>query len=235
MQNKEGWKMKNRILILTGGRLETDFVKKYLESQEEPFSFIICADRGLEAAHEIKLKVDGIVGDFDSLEQKKILEEYKLRENVEIRSFMPEKDWTDTHLAIDFALEKNPEEIIILGGTGTRLDHVLGNLNLLMVSVQQGVMTYMIDSWNKICLLQGPVEYSILREKAYGKYVSVMPFTPIVNNVTLEGFKYPLQNADMTMGNTLGISNEIVEEKARITMERGYLMIIESDDIPRYK
>lgn len=227
--------MKNRILILTGGELEIDFLKKYLESQEEPFSFVICADRGLEAAHKMNLKVDGIVGDFDSLKQKKILECYKQKDNIEIRSFVPEKDWTDTHLAIDFALEKNPKEIIILGGSGTRLDHVLGNLNLLMIPVQREVMTYMIDPWNKVCLLQGPIEYSLLKEKRYGKYVSVIPFASTANNVTLEGFKYTLQNEDLTMGNSLGISNEIVEEKAKITMERGYLMIIESDDVPRYK
>lgn len=226
--------MKNRILILTGGKLEKDFLRKYLESQKEPFSFVICADRGLEAAHNINLKVDGIVGDFDSLEQKKILEKYKQMKTIEIRSFIPEKDWTDTQLAIDFALEKNPEEIIILGGIGTRLDHVLGNLNLLMIPVQQGVMTYIIDPWNKICLLQGPVEYNIQKENVYGKYISVIPFTPVVKHVTLEGFKYPLQNTDMTMGNSLGISNEILEETAKITIESGYLLIVESDDSSRW-
>lgn len=223
--------MKNRILILTGGNLEIDFLKQYLENQEESFSFVICADRGLEAAYKIGLNVDGIVGDFDSLGQKELLETYRKTGNVEIRTFVPEKDWTDTHLAIDFALEKNPEELIILGATGTRLDHVLGNFNLLMIPAQKNVMTYMLDSWNKICLLKGPAEYQILKEKAYGKYLSVIPFTPEVHKVTLEGFKYPLQNADMTMGNSLGVSNEIVEEKAKISFESGYLMVIESNDV----
>ena len=97
--------MKNRILILTGGNLETDFLKQYLKNQEEPFSFVICADRGLEAAYKTGLHVDGIVGDFDSLGQKELLEMYRKTENIEIRTFVPEKDWTDTHLAIDFALE----------------------------------------------------------------------------------------------------------------------------------
>ena len=155
--------------------------------------------------------------------------------SIEIRSFVPEKDWTDTHLAIDFALEKKPEEIVILGGTGTRIDHVLGNLNLLMLPAQNNVQAYMVDPWNKICLLKGPAEYTISKEKAYGKYVSVIPFTPVVKKVTLEGFKYPLCNEDITMGNTRGISNEILEENAKITLESGCVLMIESNDSSRWE
>ena len=169
--------MKNRILILTGGNLEIDFLRKYLENQEEPFSFVICADRGLEAAYKIGLNIDGIIGDFDSLGQKELLETYRKTENVEIRTFVPEKDWTDTHLAIDFALEKNPEELIILGATGTRLDHVLGNFNLLMIPAQKNVMTYMLDPWNKICLLKGPAEYQIKRKSIWEISISHTIYT----------------------------------------------------------
>ena len=101
-----------------------------------------------------------------------------------------------------------------------------------MIPTQKNVMTYMIDPWNKICLLKGPAEYQILKEKAYGKYVSLIPFTPKVSKVTLEGFQYPLQDAEMTMGNSLGVSNEIVGEKAKILFEEGYLLVIESNDVP---
>lgn len=223
--------MKDRILILTGGQLEENFLKQYLEEQKEAFSFIICADRGLEAADKVGLKVDGIVGDFDSLKQKELLKKYQAMETkVEIRSFVPEKDWTDTHLAIDFALEKNPKEIVILGATGTRVDHLLGNLNLLMMPAKKQIPAYIIDPWNKIYLLYGETEYVIRKEKAYGRYVSVIPFTPMAEHVTLEGFKYPLRDVTMTMGNSLGISNEIVDKTAKIKLNSGYLLIIESDD-----
>ena len=58
----------------------------------------------------------------------------------------------------------------------------------------------------------------------------MIPFTEKIENLTLKGFKYPLENRTMVFGESLGISNEIVEETAEITFDRGILLVIEASD-----
>lgn len=60
--------------------------------------------------------------------------------------------------------------------------------------------------------------------------VSLLPLTTQAEGVTLEGFKYPLKEYCMTSDNSLGVSNEITEETARITVKKGILIMIESKD-----
>lgn len=71
----------------------------------------------------------------------------------------------------------------------------------------------------------------VLRRKdQYGKYISLLPFSGEVTGVTLKGLKYPLDNFTMGGFNARGISNEIVEEEASISLTSGQLLVIESRD-----
>lgn len=220
-----GSNMKKRTLILTGGTLHEAFVKQFME--KEAFDCIICADKGLMIADALQLEVDYIVGDFDSVEEK-VIAKYKREKKAVIKEFKPEKDLTDTHISILLALEESAEEIVILGATGTRLDHVLANIYLLLEPLKREVKAAMIDAHNKIYLCNK--EQVLYQQELYGSYVSLLPLTEKVEGVTLKGFQYPLDKKDLTIGDSLGISNEVIEEQAYITCETGTLIVIEARD-----
>ena len=69
-----------------------------------------------------------------------------------------------------------------------------------------------------------------MREDMFGTYVSFLPFGGAASGVTLKGLKYHLENMSLTVGNSLGISNEVVEKKIEVSFESGYLLMIESRD-----
>ena len=208
-----------KTLIITGGFIEADFARSYLK--DESFDMVIAADKGVETARLLNVPIDYILGDFDSLEPL-VLEEVKSQlandeSGLVLKEFPPEKDYTDTHLAIVTAIESGATSVTILGATGTRLDHVMANVNLLSIFLH-----------NHIKVIDGDAH--LYREKIHGKYVSLIPYTDCVTGVTLIGFKYPLNNATLTKGNSLGISNELLEEDGIIKLDKGILIVIESRD-----
>lgn len=219
-----------KTLIITGGFIEADFARSYLK--DESFDMVIAADKGVETARLLNVPIDYILGDFDSLEPS-VLEEVKSQlandeSGLVLKEFPPEKDYTDTHLAIVTAIESGATSVTILGATGTRLDHVMANVNLLSIFLHNHIKAKIIDSHNQIYVIDGDAH--LYREKIHGKYVSLIPYTDCVTGVTLIGFKYPLNNATLTKGNSLGISNELLEEDGIIKLDKGILIVIESRD-----
>lgn len=216
----------NHTLIISGGNIEIDFA---LEVLKEPFEYMIGVDGGLKFCYEQNVAPTHIVGDFDTLEPE-ILNWYKEHTKIEIREYNPVKDATDTQIAVELALSLGSGSITILGGTGTRLDHVLGNIQTLYLAHEKKVPCCILDTHNRIQLIEK--YHCISREEQYGKYFSLIPLTTDVYGVTLKGVKYPLRNHHFTVLGTgsFGVSNEIVEEKAEICMESGIFILVESKD-----
>jgi thiamine pyrophosphokinase len=196
---------------VTGGRIEREFCLGYFKGQS--FDYYIAADKGLQFFFENKRKPDLIVGDFDSADPK-ALQYFEGQEGIAWMRLMPEKDDTDTECAIRQAITLGIEEIHILGGTGSRLDHMLG--------------IFLVDSRNRVRMVEK--QCLISKEEQYGDYVSLLPVTNKVTGVTLTGMKYPLSGYTMEHYSSLGISNEIVGAAAEITLEDGALLVIESRD-----
>lgn len=222
--------MKKRAVIITGGSIDAQFAREYLANED--YDIIIAADKGVASADELGLRVDYVLGDFDSLDSS-LLESIRAsitskQSHVVLKEFPPEKDYTDTHLAFMTAIELGVTSVVILGATGTRLDHVLANINLLMVLKEHKVEAQIIDSNNKIYVITADTELE--RKKLHGEYISLIPYTDIVTGVTLTGFKYPLNNATLTKASSLGISNEVIADHAIIKLEQGILIVIESRD-----
>lgn len=213
-------------LIISGGNIEVDFA---LDILKKPFDHIIGVDGGLRFCYEQKIIPTRIVGDFDTLSPD-ILAWYKENTSIEIREFNPVKDATDTQIAVKLAIELKSSRITILGGTGTRLDHVLGNIQTMYLPLEKGIACEMLDSHNRIQLIRG--QHRIFRNEQYGKYFSLIPLTTDVTGVTLKGVKYPLNRHHFTVlgSGSFGVSNEVVEEEAEILMESGIFVLIESKD-----
>ena len=211
-------------LIFTGGAMNLDWAKKWLADKE--FDCVIAADRGLVYADRLNCRVDYILGDYDSVDTA-ILEKYR-EEKVEVTTFPCEKDFTDTHLALETAIKKGAGRITILGGTGTRLDHTLANIENMKMALNAGIPCYMINENNKIYLIDKKV--IIKKSGQYGKFISLIPLTETVRSITLTGFYYPLDKYEMKQGASIGISNEITGEEGMIEFEEGILIVFETND-----
>lgn len=213
-------------LIVTGGSIDDAFVLDFIK--KNTCDFMIAADSGMEFFYRNGLVPDEIVGDFDSV-KKEVLECLKENNpNIQILEFQPEKDETDTELALRTAIEAGCEKIWLLGATGTRLDHVLGNIHLLGMAMERNCECIMVDSCNRIRMMKQGIR--LKKEEQYGDYVSLFPFTPEVRGLTLTGFKYPLQSYHLACYHSLGVSNEISDNEAEISFEDGILLMVESKD-----
>lgn len=214
-----------KFLIVSGGSLNKEFVMKIVGQGR--YDRILAADSGMNALYAAAVTPDIIIGDFDSADEK-ILAFFQQNKAIDFCTLNPEKDDTDTEFAIRESIRRGADSITIIGGTGTRLDHVLGNISLLGIGFEEQISMELLDEHNRIRMIQKPL--TLEKDAQYGKYVSLIPYGGDVQGITLRGFKYPL--SDYTMGgfNSLGISNEIVDEKAVIELTGGSLLVIESDD-----
>jgi len=214
-----------RYVIISGGYIEDVFALEWL--QKNKYDVMIAADSGMNFLHRNHIIPDVIAGDFDSVESGS-LEAFSQMKEVEMLRLNPIKDDTDTEFVIREAIRRGAKEITVLGATGTRLDHVLGNMHLLGIGLQEDVMIELVDAYNRIHMISGEVE--LKKSEQFGEYISLLPIDGTVTGVTLEGFKYPLKDAVIPSFSSLGISNEIVEEQAKIKIKKGVLLLIESRD-----
>ncbi|MCF6137062.1 thiamine diphosphokinase [Pseudalkalibacillus berkeleyi] len=165
-------------------------------------------------------------GDFDSISKQDL--NMLSSKNIDIHSFESEKDMTDLELAIHWALDQNPSEILLFGGTGGRLDHELINIQLLKLGLDRNVEMKIVDRNNQI-FLKKPGAYTVAENQQY-PYLSFLPTTQVVNGITLTGFKYPLTNTTLHWGSTLCISNELVTKKGTYSFDDGIIMVVRSKD-----
>lgn len=220
--------MKKECLIIAGGEWDTTFASRYVkEKYGMELPTVITADLGLSRAVRLGLWPDLLLGDFDSLDRS-YLEDYRKQTGKEPLFFPSEKDDTDSALAVEAALEQGASHICILGGTGGRLDHTLANISLLVRCMEAGVQGELVDSCNRIRLIDARLD--IRKDEQFGAYVSLLPLSADVTGITLEGFRYPLTNAVISQGMTLGVSNEILGETGSIRIRTGKLLVIESRD-----
>lgn len=214
-----------KFLIVSGGDVQDSFVTELIKN--EGFDVLMAADSGMDCFYRIDIKPDVIVGDFDSA-QSKTLDYFRGFEQIELCTLNTEKDDTDTEFAIREAIRRDADDIVLVGATGTRIDHVLGNICLLGIGLEEKISICLMDPHNRIRMIDSPLV--IRKKEQYGKYVSLLPFSDRVEGVTLTGFKYPLSDDTMGGFNSLGISNEIIEEEAVISLTGGHLLVVESKD-----
>lgn len=224
--------MLGKVLLISGGKAEIDFIREYTASVN--FDTVVCADSGLNTAYRLGMPVRYFMGDFDSVDPE-VLEAYRSgriagSEHCEWVRYPAEKDYVDTQLVLEWILEKGAAEITILGATGGRMDHFLANVHMLMIPLKQKVPTYIIDSRNRIRLIDGKL--ILPRRELYGKYISLLPLTNEVTGVTLRGLKYLVEDFTLRVGLPRAISNEMDESSgyAEIEMASGVLIVVESRD-----
>jgi thiamine pyrophosphokinase len=210
-----------RILIYSGGALGA-----WALEETQPGDVYVGADSGALFLLQQGIKPDIAIGDFDSVNEAELA--FIQLHSKQLLSCDPVmKDLTDTDMAFSWALDQNPQEIIMFGALGTRFDHALANIHLLIKALNKPTVCTIIDSHNRIRLINQSV--TIERNNRFS-YVSLLPFTAQVTGITLHGFQYPLHEATLAIGQSLGISNRIVEPFGHIQIRQGNLLVIESKD-----
>lgn len=212
-----------KVILICGGTLSEQFLCQTVK--QHPDAVVYAVDGGLTVAEAAEIVPDYLVGDFDTAE-KALVERYE-KLCVTVRH-QPEKDATDTELAIDDALERGADEIILLGATGSRMDHTLANIHMLYKILMCGKKAWILNENNRISLHHKPFQKK--KEDLFGNYISFLPFFGDVTDVVLSGVKYPLHGATLTAGNSLGVSNESMEDSIGVSFTDGYLLMIEARD-----
>lgn len=214
-----------RVVIISGGHIDDAFAVVWLEKNK--YDLMIAADSGMNFLHRNGIVPNIIAGDFDSAKEESVAYFQGLND-VQVMKLNPIKDDTDTEFVIREAIRRGAKEITVLGATGTRLDHVLANVYLLGIGLEEGISIQLVDKHNRIRMINSSLE--IGRDEQFGDYVSVLPVKGDAKGVNLEGMKYPLYDANIKCFSSLGVSNEIIDEVAKISVKQGVLLVIESRD-----
>ena len=226
--------------IITGGDVLLENIKIDLEEGD----IVIAADSGFETAKKLKLPVDVIVGDMDSIK-------IDLPRGIETIKLPTEKDVTDTEAAVEIAIERGAESICIVGGIGTRVDHTLASIGILegiegLFSAPLGkrrrffglakqarysrrIYATLTNGYNRVRFIRN--DSVIIPRSPYFKYLSLICADEFVKGVQLDGVKYPLKNATLSRRSQYyTVSNEISGNCAFISVRSGGVYIIESYD-----
>ena len=210
-----------KAVIISGGKEPS----KYLLYREiKDADLIIGADKGCEILYKYDITPHYILGDFDSADMD-IINSIEAKAGKKIK-FKREKDYTDTEIAYNLAIEKGADEIILLGATGTRYDHSLSNLGLMLRGLKQAVKVKVIDDNNFIFLTDKPITLKGNR----GDTISFQAYCDEVKNFTIRGAKYELTNFDLKLGDSITTSNEFLDENITITFDSGIIMVLYTND-----
>lgn len=182
--------------------------------------FIIAADGGANWLASHGFAPDLLVGDMDSVDPLALERLHSLGRRIQRHPI--QKDETDAELALAAAAELRPQEIIILGALGGRIDHALANLALLAMPQLEGIPTRIWDGASLTWLATGTVEI----QGAPGDTVSLIPWGGDVCGIVTQGLAYPLRGETLRMGPSRGVSNVLTDACAHVAIGAGKLLIV---------
>ena len=206
-----------RAFIYSGGKIAPEYITEHPKNDD----ITIAADSGYTNARLMGDKVNVLVGDLDSLGEKNV------PQDVELIRLKPEKDATDTQVAVGVAIDRGARDIIIIGGLSGRLDHTLSNLAILEDLYMGGIPAVMTDGVNRVRFCRSS---SVLIGRSYYRYLSIICADEKVKGVSVEGCKYPLHNVTLERRNQYAVSNELDGNCGLISVKRGGIYVIESRD-----
>ncbi|MGK2947903.1 MAG: thiamine diphosphokinase [Acidimicrobiales bacterium] len=192
---------------------------------------VVAADSGIELAQALGLRIDRAVGDFDSVRPDAL--QRAADAGAVVERHPAAKDATDLELALDAASALRPRRVVVLGGHGGRLDHLLGNALVLARDAYAHL---------EVVAQVGPARLTVVRTAvevpgAVGETVSLLALHGPARGVTTDGLRYPLRAEDLHPGSSRGVSNELVAQVATVRLVDGVLLIVQphptTTDLPR--
>ncbi len=185
--------------------------------ESSPPDLVVAADSGADVALSLGLRVDMIVGDFDSVSPQALAAASRQRRHP------VDKDATDLDLALRDARDSGADRITLIGGFGGRLDHLLANVAILGSDDLSDVA---VDA------LMGEARLWVVRRRqeiagSRGQTVSLIPLGGSALDVQTSGLRWALRGETLPTGSTRGVSNEMTGEKAAVSLSAGVLLLIQ--------
>jgi thiamine pyrophosphokinase len=175
------------------------------------YDLYIGCDYGAFVCAQANIKMKYAIGDFDSVtvDQLNVIKVF----SNEVITLLKDKDVSDTEYALSMT---NPEdEVVILGGLGSRLDHEWSNI----LSLLRYPHARLINDQNIVFVIDKLVR--IAKQK---QYLSLFPMSDTL--VSLQGVKFPLKNKSLKAFDTLCLSNEIIDNEAIIEVNQPCIIIL---------
>ena len=203
---------RKRCVIVGGAKIgNASLIRKLIKKDD----FVIYCDGGLRHRAALGAAPDLIVGDFDSIENPCL--------PVETIVLPREKDDTDTYFAAKEGVKRGFTDFLLLGVTGGRIDHTLGNLSILLYLDSLGKAARIADDWSDMEIVsQRPV-----RVGSEYAFFSLLSVAGPARGITIRGAKYPLENGELTPEYQYGISNEVLPgNTAEVSVRQGKMLLI---------
>jgi thiamine pyrophosphokinase len=206
-------------IVLCGGEAPCARARELVD----PAAVVLAADSGLHHAAALGLDAQRVIGDFDSASPATVA-------RAEARGAVLErhptaKDATDLELALDRAVHLGAEEILVLGGGGGRLDHLVANVGLLAADWLRGCRVRAVFGPALLQILHGPAGVAL--DGRPGELLSLVPLGGAARGVTTDGLRFPLAAEDLPFATTRGVSNEFDDGRAEVRLLSGTLAVVQ--------
>lgn len=208
--------MTRRAVVVAGGPAPADGVAGALTDVD----LVIAADGGTDHARLLGLTPDVVVGDLDSVSGEGL--SWVRDAGIRVIEHPADKDATDLDLAICHAAEVADEIVVIDSGAG-RLDHSTANTMLLASDRFAHVAVTALTQDGVITVIRG----SRALHGHEGDMVSLLAVAGPASGVTTDGLRWPLVDAVLQPGSTLGVSNELLVERASVSVDAGVVLAIQ--------
>lgn len=195
--------------------------------ETQTFDTVYAVDGGYAALKQRTIMPDAVFGDFDSLGC--------VPDHPVVCEYDTHKDFTDMDMAINQAIMTGHDELVLCDAFVGRLDHTLGNLQLLIQTAARGVHIWGIGDEEAIVPLIAPGPFAALSIEAgaWGT-CSVVSHSDVAHGVTEVGLEYSIEDGTCLNRAVWGISNELVGTPARISLTEGSLWVmVPLKELPR--
>lgn len=209
------------VLISGGTPPSYELIDKELKNSD----YLICADSGGNFLYKHQIVPNYLMGDFDSID-KDALDFFSKHKDCKVERVPKDKDFTDTEFIFSKAIKLGVTEIVFLGCTGTRIDHMMGNIGMLLKCLKLNIKAYIKDNYNSIQIADKP----IMIKGVKGDTFSLHAYSNVVKGLTIKGARYELLNYDLALGDARTVSNEFLSSEVEIFFSNGIILIFYSRD-----
>jgi thiamine pyrophosphokinase len=206
-------------VVVAGGDPPPDGVRDDLP--EDPW--VVAADSGADAAVRLGLTPDVIVGDLDSIAPATLAE----CPDATVMRYPEDKNATDLELALDLVSERDDiDRVILIGGTGGRLDHFLGIVTVIAAPSLDSLDIEWLAPPGRITVVRGHRRL----HGTVGSHVSLIALGGDVAGVRTTGLVWPLDDEILEFGSGRGVSNRFASAVATVTARSGVLLVVQPED-----
>ena len=202
----------SRCVIVGGSEIRNyGLMRSYLRDDD----YLVYCDCGLKHQEGLGVKPSLIIGDFDSHEKPEDLR------NVIVLPVV--KDDTDTIFAVKEGIRRGYDDFLLLGVTGGRQDHNLGNIYALLYLAKRSKTALIVDDYSEMRIISAG---ETVKVKAGWRFFSLLNIAGTARGITIVGAKYNLDGAEILPEYQYGISNEVLGDEAIVSLREGNLLLV---------